>query len=393
MIKDIQVCSITFTEKCNLACKYCYVVEENVGFHKEKEKVITKEILDQTIKFIINNIALTCKTLRIDLYGGECLLYPEELKYFIENFFIQGKNLNNHIDMKIFTNGTTLTEDMLKWTYQYYPKLDYSFSVDGPECTQNLTRVFKDGSGSHDKVLENFELYKNIYNVNLNDEWNEFVYNRSVFTLSPDNISYFIEALQEFKRLGVKRYHTFLCKDDIWSEEDIKLYKKVRKESTELLIEEFPKTGMMDQHLIQLISRFRYKFPNQSNPGHCSSGKQLMSITQDGDIYPCHRLYQGSRAEQFKIGNIWDGIDSNHPYYATLSNRLLKHFKECKNCKYKMIEYCDGPCTSACFESTGSVFKIIPSVCELLYIDYISTNKLYFKFKDDEKFNNLFRKF
>jgi len=371
-MKQTQVVSLIITEKCNLACKYCYVVEENVGYHNQKNIVMTDEVIHRAIPFIIYNIAPTCENLRIDLYGGESMLEFDKIKFFVERFepFAKTEGVWDKTQILIFTNGTTATEEIMLWMKPYFPKVDFSFSVDGTENSQNSTRVYKDGSGSYSKVIENFELFKKIFDL----PENESIHSRSVHTLSPDNIQYLMDTILDYKIQGISSYHTFLCKDDIWSPKDIEEYRKQRKLSTDFLIKEFPETGMMDKYMVLLMQRQRYK-----QKGECSSGKTLISITQNGDLYPCHRLYQGSRAAKFKIGDIWKGIDKTSTYLGTLEKLGIDTIKECINCKYGIRDSCNFQCTSARFESAttkGNIFKVIPSICELLYIDHQSAAAL-----------------
>lgn len=62
---------LTITNICNCSCEYCFEA-------KQKNKVISKSGLEVIRKFIIENLKIhSIKTLCIDFFGGEPLLFPE----------------------------------------------------------------------------------------------------------------------------------------------------------------------------------------------------------------------------------------------------------------------------------------------------------------------------
>ena len=73
--------NITFwvTERCNLACKYCYV-------HKQP-KTMTLETAEQTIKYFTDKFDETVaagKRINVALHGGEPLLNFDVIRYIVE---------------------------------------------------------------------------------------------------------------------------------------------------------------------------------------------------------------------------------------------------------------------------------------------------------------------
>ena len=378
---------IIFTEKCNLGCKYCYV--------PKRDKTISFEVMDRSIDFIIDKALYDInirdrEILNIGVFGGEPLIAFNEIKYFIERLDQKSKeySIPQSLDVLLTTNMTLLTEEMLIWMKQY-PYIQLNISGDGPACTHNKSRPFKDGSPSHSQVVNGYELFKKHYPLGF-DEHHLFHYNRAVFTLCPENVPYLMDALLEFKRIHNTRYTTFLCRDDIWTEEDIEIYRKIRKESTDFLIEEFPKSGIMDLLYTGMISTKKYY---QDNPNRkvwaCGSCRNHLTITPDGDIYMCYRMYLNHNGpdERFKLGDVWDGVDYRKPYYGTLKNIHLGHIHACRNCEHG--SYCKGPCVASALDSTGSLFKPIPSVCELLKIDHRESERLYQSLKHNPEFMKL----
>lgn len=98
--------NITFwvTERCNLACKYCYV-------HKQP-KTMTLETAEQTIKYFTDKFDATVaagKRINVALHGGEPLLNFDVIRYIIKTL---KERYDGHIIFTMTTNGTVFEKDI-----------------------------------------------------------------------------------------------------------------------------------------------------------------------------------------------------------------------------------------------------------------------------------------
>ena len=90
----------------------------------------------------------------------------------------------------------------------------------------------------------------------------------------------------------------------------------------------------------------------------CGAGKKMISVSANGDVYPCHMLHR----DELYMGNILeDSLES----ILFSSGNLLKDFtvdnkKKCKECKYKYL--CGGGCNARAYLETGD-FKNTDSTC------------------------------
>jgi len=103
---------------CNFNCKYC-----RQSSH-DKKKHRTKEELDNFIKTIHESIDIT-NLEDIEYWGGEPLLYWNEIKYLSENF-----KFNKKISYKITTNGSLITNEIANYLIEN--KFKIVLSHDGP---------------------------------------------------------------------------------------------------------------------------------------------------------------------------------------------------------------------------------------------------------------------
>lgn len=143
-----RIC-ISINNRCNLACKYCH-------FHEKKECIQEDEmdvfkILDNVIQGIENN---DIKVFKIGFVGnGEPLLDFELLKEYI--LYISKYLKSGRIVAYTISNGLLLNGDMLLFFKDY--NINVGFSIDGIPAIHNKYRC-----GTHAKVMEKIELYKEI---------------------------------------------------------------------------------------------------------------------------------------------------------------------------------------------------------------------------------------
>ena len=96
--------NITFwvTEKCNLACKYCYV-------HKQP-KTMDLKTAEQAIKCFTDRFEKTVsngKRINVALHGGEPLLNFDIIKYIVKTLKTR---YDGHIIFTMTTNGTVFNK-------------------------------------------------------------------------------------------------------------------------------------------------------------------------------------------------------------------------------------------------------------------------------------------
>lgn len=143
-----RVC-ISINNRCNLACKYCHFHEKKEYIQKDKMDVF--QILDNVIQSIENN---DIKLFKIGFVGnGEPLLDYELLKEYI--LYISKYLKSGRIAAYTISNGLLLNREMLLFFRDY--NINVGFSIDGIPEIHNKYRC-----GTHAKVMEKIELYKEI---------------------------------------------------------------------------------------------------------------------------------------------------------------------------------------------------------------------------------------
>lgn len=97
---------------CNYSCDYCF--QKHLKIEKR-----SKEELDELIKVL--NDKITAKT-KIQFWGGEPLLYFEDIKYIVENI--------TKADFAMITNGSLFNDEIVDFFIKY--NFGIGISHDGP---------------------------------------------------------------------------------------------------------------------------------------------------------------------------------------------------------------------------------------------------------------------
>ncbi len=135
---------------CNLSCTYCM---QNNLFDNKQDVYITKEIIDRYFDWIQDGLnRWGSRKIDIIFYGGEPLTTSEEmLIYLIKKF--------NELSVKpvygMITNGVNL----MKYTEVLKYMNSIQITIDGNKEVHDSRRIFKDGRGSYDIIINNIKEY------------------------------------------------------------------------------------------------------------------------------------------------------------------------------------------------------------------------------------------
>lgn len=143
-----RIC-ISINNRCNLACKYCHFHEKKESINEDKMDVF--RILDNVIHSIEEN---DIKVFKIGFVGnGEPLLDYALLKEYI--LYISQHLKNGRIAAYTISNGLLLDREKILFFKQH--NINVGISIDGIPEIHDKYRC-----GTHAKVMEKIELYKEI---------------------------------------------------------------------------------------------------------------------------------------------------------------------------------------------------------------------------------------
>ena len=303
------------THKCNLRCIHCY--QEDYKNDLTFEQI--KTIFFHYIEYIKNNNFKG----HINITGGEPFLHPDFFN--IINLFD-----DHNISFGILTNGTLLTESIVKKLTTYRNLSFVQISLDGTKKIHDNIR----GKGNFKEAINGIELL-NKYNIQ----------SMVAFTAHKRNIHKLKAVIKLIKRKKVKVFWvdrlipTDTYEDILSNYEFLKMSRLLYKESL--------KAEKSKNCLTEIRVNRALMFLGGSNTiYHCSAGTTLLTILANGDLLPCRRL-------PIVIGNTLDK-SITQLYDESKLIRYLKDNeipKECEKC-YKS-EKCRGGLKCLSYAVTG----------------------------------------
>lgn len=323
------------TQACNLRCNYCtysgkYINRTHSTLH------MPEETAKKAIDYFIAHSRETPKP-AFSFYGGEPFLnftlIKKALKYIDKR--IRGKEYSIHIT----TNGTIMNEEIVRFLVE--KQVSLLISLDGPEETHNRNRCFGSGRGSFKEVIQSIEMIKSFapeyaaenirFSAVISDDGNfcslsrffmDYNTVRDFDVLASSTSDYYLKDSEQ-KKINYQYY------DDI-DYEILKymLYKAGRLNAPDvskivMLWEERERTEMEEKRIMQKV------LPDNFHPGGpCVPGMRRLFVTISGDLFPCERVSEISKAAQ--IGTLDSGIDKEKARKILNIGCLTEN--ECKQC-------------------------------------------------------------
>ncbi|MBP1204564.1 uncharacterized protein JOD97_002606 [Duganella sp. 1411] len=145
------------TERCNLACPYCYFFFSGDQSYKEHPAIVPDDTVAGIIRFIQNAIAESGVTrVHIGFHGGEPLLLKRDYFADVCQQLIDGLGSRCKLSLSVQTNGVLINEAWINVFERFSMAVGVSF--DGDRETHNRTRITKSGRGTYDETLRGWRL-------------------------------------------------------------------------------------------------------------------------------------------------------------------------------------------------------------------------------------------
>lgn len=334
------------TTNCNFNCWYCY---ETHSSHAR----MAVETIEKVGMFVNNIIDKDIKSLKVSFFGGEPLLYYENIvRPIIDS--IRKKTTETeyrklNVSYHFTTNGYLVTDQLISHLLEKSETKSFQITLDGHREKHNKVRFSASGRGSYDRIVSNIKkLVCNGMNVGL----------RINFT--KENASSIISILDDFNDLDEEA-----CKlinvdfQKVWQENNISDDDYVVENAVSAFREKFRCVSDHYSH----VNTFRY-------PCYADLLNECV-VNYNGDVYKCtardfipeNRL--GYLSDTGEI--VWDDVEF-------VESRSCSRFdkKICKECR--IFPICGGGCSQLSVESPDDV---CPKHRDELDKDNIILNKFY----------------
>ncbi|MPZ82224.1 MAG: SPASM domain-containing protein [Actinophytocola sp.] len=309
---------------CNLACTYCYTIEDGVPRKQLK--------LELMLKAVDELVALPTPLTSLEFHGGEPTMALKDIRQVVAYAKEVYAKANKKVVFSIQTNGYNLSPAVCDFL------ADNNFSVrvslDGTQEMHDEFRVDHRGKGSYKGVVKGIK--------RLQDKG---VAVHAVCVVHAGNTDRIVEMYDSMAALDVASVQSGNAGDEDWLSGDryfesyFKVVKHVaaRARAGEELV---PLVNLLAGELGSLRS-FRREYMCMRNP--CGAGVNMITVDTNGDLYPCEEMVG---KPEFVIGNLAEtdirtAIDTS-PVVEKLRERHVEEIDECNSCTWK--QFCHGGC-------------------------------------------------
>jgi uncharacterized protein len=327
------------TTACNLRCKYCY------------ERFKPYQPMPALEEVGLKLLELANGGGSIHFFGGEPLLAFDLIKELV----LEGEKRN--ITFGITSNLTLIDEEKAAFIKEH--KIRLLASVDGVKEAHDLNRVDAQGEGTWERCIAALKLFEGYDKVTIRGSF------------STETVSYLFESYRFFLERGWRDVVILPVYEGNWNEEVLKAYKdELIKLAQYWLFRREQGSPVKIRQIEEALDWVRKPPPRTRRP--CGLGDRALAVMPDGTFRPCHRLCTVEPfPEEWILGDVFHGVDEEKLRKSTEWDERKIHSQAGYDCSLCPVMYfCTGLCPSANWQSTGSRYEVLKSVCDTRLVEY-----------------------
>jgi len=323
---------LNVTNKCNLACTYCYeygddkIVDTQYG---KQPKFMSEETAEESVEFLLRQSGEQ-PTAHLTFFGGETLLNFPLLQKTVAYANRRAAEEGKRITFSLTTNATLLKPEIIRWLADN--DIGVTISIDGPKPVQDGLRVFHNGRGTYDVVLPKIKEL-------LATHRSRPIGARVTLTQKHLDVLDIYRHLTEevgFFEVGLAPVTTQEHRDYAITPES----KSHMLRQFEELAEEWLEHALRDEHhgFTNVTDTIEEIHKGVSKAYGCGAGLGLMGVATDGEVALCHR-FAGS--PEHTIGSVSEGVDREKQERFLVDHHIAEK-TDCHKCWARPI--CSGGC-------------------------------------------------
>lgn len=350
---DVGLIILKLVGSCNLACRYCsaHAPGRDMSF---LDRNLALEFFDEILR--------TCRfhqgKVTVLLHGGEPTLYPEAwIDALLASFAARAARAKVELSFTMQTNGICLDDSWIKRIHQW--SIGVGISLDGPAFINDQRRVFADGRGSYEKVMETVGLLRaaDVLPSVLSVIDERHLYHEAEYAEWALSLGLPVKMNPCFSPVGDGHqcFDVYFC-----------LLKKVFERAIQVDFGSESHLSPIDDWFTSVI--FDKRVASCSLSGDCAV--HMLCLAPSGEMSLCGRLHDvASLTERYVPGTL---KSCRETLIRKLQAQLVKRSERlgCMTCRHR--ELCHGGCAVYLCDGTESAWCAAAS----RYFDFIQTDGL-----------------
>lgn len=343
----LKTLDIDITERCPLACDYCYKTNKT-------PRTISPEEAASLIDWFLPRTGGN-RLVKINFFGGEPLAAVERMKEIVTYARQKAKACGKQMKFSGPTNLVIVNDRVLDFLKR--ESVHMFGSVDGAPESHDVHRKFPDGRGSSEIVHKNARTMLSA-----------FPNTRARMTALPDLAYRFNDDILFLASLGFQRIQATPAYDMEWSQEQYgALFREMRAVS-DFYVDRFRSGSPVSiEHIetciLRMIKRDWQRFP-------CGAGRSLIAYDLDGNLFPCHRFSGEGSNHPLCMGTLDSFDDSVRLPYLNFN----PYRDVCDECF--AAETCGFSCIYSNFQVHGDITVRTDAFCQFKRAAFIEAQRI-----------------
>ena len=349
----VSALNLNLTDKCNLACIYCYA---RGGNYQRLHQELSPEAA-------VNGVAAAFaqadpqRDFRIEFFGGEPFLNPAAIQAVLD---WQSGDLTwiNHphgTRNRVSTNLTELSESLLQDIRR--SKMILSVSIDGSGTIQDEQRPFKDGSGSSRIIFDHLRQVREACP-------DHTIVARMTVYHHADKLRHTLEELVATDLFDYASIYPAAVHSDKTRDVGDSYFSRDFQQEFLAIAADYPRFVGRGRFkgILELNRYCQLLLEGRAAANHCRAGSGYFTLSPDGSIHPCHRLVGDL---SWNLGTFALGTPEHlarlRPWHTTIFERPA-----CAACALRYL--CGGGCKQENLLASGSLIGTSPRVCAFSHL-------------------------
>ncbi|MCL1918010.1 MAG: thioether cross-link-forming SCIFF peptide maturase [Peptococcaceae bacterium] len=367
---EIKAICLHVAHDCNLRCGYCFA---GTGPFGGGRGLMSLEVGKKALDFVVRASGVR-KHCEVDFFGGEPLLNWPVVRDLVGYGRELEKRSGKTIKFTMTTNGVLFTDEVQDFVEKEHISL--VLSLDGRQETHDRMRVFCDGSGSYEAVVDRVSGWMRRHAQTSRYAMGTYSYVRGTYTRH--NLDFYRDVLH-MADLGIERIslEPVVASSGTLSDAspgspsdgECSCSYGLTREHVEALCESYDILGEEARKGNFTFFHFNAGLAGPCLPKRlsgCGAGYEYVAVSPEGDLYPCHQFVG---QEAFKMGSLFQDSLGGLTEKATAD--LAERFRQttvyskaaCRGCWARFS--CSGGCHASNVAHGGALDEVYVLGCAL----------------------------